>query len=193
MRYARIPDVAADSLHTLAQIFMEVDAPEVSDRNVHLQWYSYNDFYQQEIERKLGILSGLVPAGFLHSDDSPSIRLTVDASGRATLDEVPNPQATRLFRAVFRKLGGLSRLLGGKPFPIAGRHGKTGNSFHSGASLPMSRRPAGLESDLAGRPAGMQRVHVIDASVLPSIASSTITLSVMANAHRIASEFRHYA
>ncbi len=42
------------------------------------------------------------------------------------------------------------------------------------------------QSDRWGRPFGSKRVHVIDASVLPTIPSTTITLSVMANAHRIA-------
>jgi choline dehydrogenase-like flavoprotein len=33
----------------------------------------------------------------------------------------------------------------------------------------------------------MDRVHLVDASVLPSIPATSITFSVMANAHRIAS------
>jgi choline dehydrogenase-like flavoprotein len=32
------------------------------------------------------------------------------------------------------------------------------------------------------------RVHLVDGSVLPTIASTTFTLTVMANAHRIATE-----
>jgi choline dehydrogenase-like flavoprotein len=51
----------------------------------------------------------------------------------------------------------------------------------------MRDKPSGLESDVLGRPAGLQRVFVVDASVLPSIPATTITLPVMANAHRIAS------
>ena len=52
----------------------------------------------------------------------------------------------------------------------------------------MSERPGELESDLLGRPAGFRRVHVVDASVLPSLPATTITLSLMANAQRIAAE-----
>jgi choline dehydrogenase-like flavoprotein len=39
-----------------------------------------------------------------------------------------------------------------------------------------------------GRPVGFERVSAVDAAVLPSIPATTITLTVMANAHRIASE-----
>ena len=52
----------------------------------------------------------------------------------------------------------------------------------------MKKNPIGLESDTLGRIAGLKRVYIIDASVLPSIPATTITLSVMANAHRIAME-----
>ena len=39
--------------------------------------------------------------------------------------------------------------------------------------------------DPLGRPQGWSRVHAVDASVLPSVPATTITFSVMANAHRI--------
>jgi choline dehydrogenase-like flavoprotein len=47
---------------------------------------------------------------------------------------------------------------------------------------------AELESDRQGRPYGFERVHLVDASVFPSLPATTITLTVMANAHRIGSE-----
>ena len=52
----------------------------------------------------------------------------------------------------------------------------------------MRERPGPLETDRWGRLHGLERVHLLDASVFPSIPATTITLSVMANAHRIASE-----
>src|SRR5205814_1174871 len=60
-----------------------------------------------------------------------------------------------------------------------------GRGFHSGGTFPMSARPVATQTDVLGRPAGWQRVHVVDATVLPSIPATTITFSVMANAHRI--------
>ena len=52
----------------------------------------------------------------------------------------------------------------------------------------MRKKPTKFECDVLGRPTGWERVHAVDATVLPSIAATTITLTVMANAHRIASE-----
>ena len=46
----------------------------------------------------------------------------------------------------------------------------------------------GESSDLLGRPNGYQRIHVIDSSILPSIAPGPITFTVMANAVRIVEE-----
>ncbi|MGH7981149.1 MAG: GMC oxidoreductase [Limisphaerales bacterium] len=52
----------------------------------------------------------------------------------------------------------------------------------------MRPQPSGFETDCLGRPHGWSRLHVVDASVLPSVPATTITFSVMANAHRIGSE-----
>jgi choline dehydrogenase-like flavoprotein len=49
----------------------------------------------------------------------------------------------------------------------------------------MRENPQQFESDCLGRPHGWTRVHVVDATVLPSVPATTITLSTMANAHRI--------
>lgn len=52
----------------------------------------------------------------------------------------------------------------------------------------MDKAPSAGRSDILGRPPGARRIHVVDASVLPSIPATTITFGVMANAHRIAQE-----
>jgi choline dehydrogenase-like flavoprotein len=50
----------------------------------------------------------------------------------------------------------------------------------------MRRHPGPFESDVLGVPSGFTRVHAVDASILPDIPPTTITLTIMANAHRIA-------
>jgi choline dehydrogenase-like flavoprotein len=62
---------------------------------------------------------------------------------------------------------------------------KPGRGFHCGGSLPMRAQPGDFETDTLGRVRGWSRVHVVDASVLPAVPATTITFSVMANAHRI--------
>jgi hypothetical protein len=49
----------------------------------------------------------------------------------------------------------------------------------------MSDHPSPNESDIYGRPAGLQRVHAVDSTVMSSIAATTVTFTAMANAHRI--------
>ena len=71
-------------------------------------------------------------------------------------------------------------------FPVM-RAEPPGRGFHTGGSFPMRTRPGDLQTDTAGRPRGFERIHLVDSSVFPTIPSTTITFSVMANAHRIAS------
>jgi choline dehydrogenase-like flavoprotein len=61
-----------------------------------------------------------------------------------------------------------------------------GRGFHHGGSFPMSAKPGAFETDTLGRPFGWKNIHVVDATVLPSVPATTITYPVMANAHRIA-------
>jgi choline dehydrogenase-like flavoprotein len=73
------------------------------------------------------------------------------------------------------------------PVSPAMRVGEPGRGYHTGGTFPMRRNPGAFEVDLQGRPTGFSRVHLVDASVFPSLPATTITLSVMANAHRIGS------
>jgi choline dehydrogenase-like flavoprotein len=93
--------------------------------------------------------------------------------------------AKTVVRRVVRKLLGQARKLGAAPLPMLLQMGKPGRSFHAGGSFPMRSNPGAFETDTSGRPAGWRRVHAVDATVLPSIPATTITLTVMANAHRI--------
>ena len=61
-----------------------------------------------------------------------------------------------------------------------------GRGNHIGGTFPMKDKPGELECDTLGRLKGLSRVHIVDASVQPSIPATTITFGVMANAHRIA-------
>jgi choline dehydrogenase-like flavoprotein len=52
----------------------------------------------------------------------------------------------------------------------------------------MRSIPAGLETNLWGRVTGLPDMYVVDASVLPSVPAGPMAFTMMANAHRIASE-----
>ena len=89
-------------------------------------------------------------------------------------------------RQLMRRLAASARHLGLAPVPGLSQTGRPGKGNHVGSSFPMRRDPGELETDTLGRPPRWERVHVVDGSVLPSIPATTVTLSVMANAHRIA-------
>jgi choline dehydrogenase-like flavoprotein len=97
----------------------------------------------------------------------------------------PDPRPLAEARAVGRALLRVARQT--RTLPLIGqlKVWEPGRGNHLGGSFPMAAHPRGLQSDLLGRPAGLDRVHVVDASVLPTIPATTVTLSVMANAHRI--------
>jgi choline dehydrogenase-like flavoprotein len=86
---------------------------------------------------------------------------------------------------VATKLSGLSRWTGLHPVKPLIEITEPGRGFHIGGSFPMAAEPGPDETDIVGRPGGMSRVHLIDASVFTTIPATTITFTAMANAHRI--------
>ncbi|MEZ5914255.1 MAG: GMC oxidoreductase [Parvularculaceae bacterium] len=197
-------DLAFGPRNTLAQAFVEMNDPAISPMTIHTQIYGYNDFLKPDLVSKFGALSGilapaidfvsrrlLVAQMFAHSDHCGEIELRLNgAPGDARLDFDAREGAST--RAVLMKAAGkLARTLspsGVIALPFQARTGAVGSSFHVGASLPMSQTPGCGQTDIHGRIFGANRVHVIDASVFPSVPATTITFSVMANAHRIATD-----
>jgi choline dehydrogenase-like flavoprotein len=101
---------------------------------------------------------------------------------------VVNPDTRRRIAAVIKKLSSLARATGAMPLSPMMEVSHPGRGFHHGGSFPMSASPGEFETDLLGRPFGWKLIHVVDATVLPSIPATTITYPVMANAHRIATD-----
>lgn len=193
---------ATEDHHTLTQIFMEIIDEEVESNTVHVQVYTHNDQFQADIAARFRFLSGLlsplaaafsrrlmVAQGFLHSDVSSAIQIRLQSGGQQESLEYrvsSNPQTLAAIVRVRKRLSAVLRKVGLYTLPPLTRVEAAGSSFHCGGTFPMRHIPQGLESDLFGRPAGLQRVFLVDASVFPSIPATTITFAVMANAHRIA-------
>jgi choline dehydrogenase-like flavoprotein len=193
-------DVAHESLHTLSQVFLEILDTSISPYTVHLQLYSYNDLIGQAVRQSLGPAAGLfgflvrslesrllIIQGYLHSAHSARIgvRLKKGPPDSLELKADTNRDTAPIVRRVVRKLFRVARYLGAFPLSPMLQIAEPGRGFHTGGTFPMRSHPGTLESDTLGRPLGFRRVHVVDATVLPSIPATTITFSVMANAHRI--------
>ncbi len=191
------PDRGA--FHTLPQIFVELDAPEVSPHLVHSQLYSWNEHYARDLIANYGsklpfsapaftaLARRLIVAQiFLHSDHSHRIGLSLGRDGRLLPRLEPNAEMEKVLKAATSRMGKAMGKAGLFALTFASRPGAPGSSFHVGGSVPMRDTPKAGESDPLGRPLGLSRLHVIDASSLTAIPATTITFSVMANAHRIA-------
>lgn len=187
--------------HTLTQLFLEIDDPAISPYLVHAQIYGWNDFYARDLIASYGrrlpasaplwrLLARrlMVAQIFLHSDHSARAELSLAPDGRLRAHtSLPADHPAR-FRAAARRVGASLARGGLAPLTFAARVNPPGSSFHAGGTVPMARTPGPGQSDRLGRPLGLARLHVADASVLPAIPATTITLPVMANAHRIAAE-----
>lgn len=194
----RRPDRGA--FHTLPQIFLELFDASLSPYLVHAQIYTWNEYYARDLMAQYGSrlpLTGplfralsrclIVSQAFLHSDHSARLHLELAADGRLKARVERNAETPAILAAAIRRLASGLRLAGLVPLVFAARHGAPGASFHVGAAVPMAVSPASGQSDILGRPKGLRRVHLIDATSLPAIPATTITFSVMANAHRIGS------
>jgi choline dehydrogenase-like flavoprotein len=201
LRLRGTADVVREPLHTLAQLFVEIFDTSISPYTIHLQTYTYNDLFCSPVLAALGPFKKLFPfeaflghlmlfQGYLHSAHSSSITATLshNQDGNAlTLRAVPNPEVKKRVGKLAFKLAKLVAHTGVLPIIPMIQMGKPGRGFHSGGSFPMSRQPKTGETDILGRPRGLQRVHAIDSTVLPSIPATAITYTVMANAYRIGS------
>ena len=188
--------------HTLAQLFLELQDKNISQRLIHLQLYTYNDLYKKGLESMFGRLSKLttpllrrlhIIQGYLHSENSSTIGLKIHSKQDPRLVLTGNQagSAKRIIQKVAIKMLKLSPHTGLLPLIPMLSIGKPGDGRHVGGTFPMSKEDKPYSTDLLGRPRGsdkrLERVFLADSANFTSIPAPTITLSAMANGTRIAS------
>jgi ferredoxin len=137
-----------------------------------------------------------VALGYLPSWNSSRLRIHIGArSNHPELpdfqisSESPPPGQSEMLRAVVLRLVQSARLLDLYPLVPMLRMSAAGKGYHWGGSFPHTAgRPHIYSSDRLGRIGPWGRIHLVDASVFPTVPAMTFGLTVMANAHRIASE-----
>ena len=202
------PDPRDHSEFTLNQFNMIVGLDDRGLDVAQVHFYPYNPAYLAALPAILSTASvGPVTAqllrrltvglGYLPSWASPRVRLTVGRS--STRQDLPElvvaqddwprpPMLGEVLRRIWRAAPHLDL------WPVTPRLIVSGGakSYHFGGSFPHRRvgaRPGpALTTDRLGRLAGWERIHLVDASVFPSVPATTFTLTIMANAHRIAEE-----
>lgn len=129
----------------------------------------------------------MVAIGYLDGENSPQIKMKLmeDGSVLNTMNSswIDLRSRKRAIRKSNKRFLSYIWKHGLIPLPFLVQIALPGEGVHFGSWLPMA-----VGSDLLGRPNGSRNVHVVDASVLPSIAPGPITYTVMANAMRIAEE-----
>ena len=183
--------------YTLAEAFLEITNPNISPHKQHMQVYGLNPIFEKTLKAATGGFLPISPLlrrfylfqGYLHSDDSGSVDIEIESS-TDTHDEIvvrgrENSKALKIARKVQALVRDAMLPFGLAP-PGALSLVPPGRSFHAGGSFPMGGLHPVYSSDTLGRPSGLQRVHIVDPASFPSIPSSTISFSIMANADRIA-------
>ena len=191
-------------VNTLSQIFFEILDKKISNKFIHAQLYLYNNLYKREINKYLFPLKFFIPKIierfisrltilqiYLHSDHSSKLIFHYKSNNpyKIFLEEKKNEKTYSIIKKILVKIKKNSKFTGLYPIILLNKVLRAGQSYHCGGTLPMKKKKSKeICSDLLGRPKNFKRIHCIDASILPSIPATTITLSVMANAYRIGSE-----
>jgi ferredoxin len=137
-----------------------------------------------------------VAFGYLPSWNSPRLRVHIgspcdhlELPDFHISSEAPPPGQSQMLRQVLLRLIRSARVLDSYPLIPMLRLSAPGKSYHWGGSFPHTAgRPSAFSSDRLGRVGSSERIHLVDASVFPTVPAMTFGLTVMANAHRIASE-----
>jgi choline dehydrogenase-like flavoprotein len=189
---------------TLGEAVLALEAGVVSPRPLHLQFYSFHEFFLAELGDWLralprvlqdavwALLNRLV-IGFLYLPGEDSTHATArvvrpegGGPGRVRIETRPRPETIALRRAFLAHLARLRRPLGLWPIPGLVKSTPFGFHGHLAGTLPMRATPGPLESDAEGRLAGTERVFVVDTAAFPTLPAQNLTFTAMANARRIA-------
>ena len=130
------------------------------------------------------VLGAMSVLQLFYSDaPDPGNFVTIDAEGEFVVQ-----CHQRQFGKVEKKLIKVLRKLGLWSLPALVRWGEAGGSFHYAGTLGMTQAGSneGVTTDSFGRLHRAQRVYAIDASTFPVLPAKNLSLTIMANAMRIA-------
>lgn len=105
-------------------------------------------------------------------------RLHITGAHREDVPDILEQAAQRLRKAY--------AALGAYMLPKSFTPGKPGGDIHYAGTLPMKAQPQRGETSAAGELVGLDGVYVVDGASLPSLSEKSHTLTIMANADRIA-------
>jgi choline dehydrogenase-like flavoprotein len=193
------------SCFTLGEAVLALDPGRVSGRGLHLQIYSFHEYFLAELGPLLARLPRpledllwwplnnlLVSFTYLAGSESRAASGRVrrgDPIGRIEVEERPHPQHAVVVKQLLRLLWRSRADLGFVPLAPLAKLAPFGFSGHLAGSLPMRRAPGPLETHVDGRLDGTRRVYVVDAAAFPDLPAQNLTYTIAANALRVATGF----
>jgi len=202
LHLAMLGKPADDRRHSLTQLAIVFDPGHCGRIPVHAQTYSYRSLLLFKLVKEVplavpeafGILRELVNAfvvvNFFHEDrPSPDkyCALRRGESGqpdvleiRCTIDREVQRRQVRTEKALLRQF----RRLG--CWPVKRISPGYGSSIHYGGTVPMTVEERELTVTPECRLRGTRAVYLVDGSVLPYMPAKALTLTLMANAERVA-------
>ncbi len=198
--------LSQDNSFTLNQFNILMPFDEAGRDLVQIHGYPYSksmdDALPAPLRTSIGRILGnsllkhvTVGLGYLPSWWSPGFDVSIEkpdtndqlASVNISATANRNDVAKSKLRAINARLLRVAPYLGVVPVVPMVSLSPPGKSYHFGGSFPHATNPvSGRESDLVGRVDPWSNIHLIDASVFPTVSATTFTLTIMANAHRIA-------
>jgi ferredoxin len=208
MSRSPIPDPRSTNEFTLNQFNMVVSLDQRALDVSQIHFYPHSDALIDALPSALKsrwgdpLVSALlrrltIGLGYLPSWESPSMRMRItppqsqnDLAGIIISGDEQFAIANPMFREVARRMLRAAPKLDLWPMLPLAFLSAPGKSYHFGGSFPhrLSEVDGPLTTDVQGRLRFWSRVHLIDASVFPTVPATTFTLTIMANAHRIATE-----
>jgi choline dehydrogenase-like flavoprotein len=191
------------SRFTLGEAVLAVEAGVVSERPLHIQLYSFHEFFLAELGDLLRVLPGpLQDLGwallnclalafvYLPGEDSTRATARVAAApggpGRVCIEAKPQAESRAILARLVAQLRRVRGPLGFWPLPALVKGTPFGFHGHLAGTLPMRESPGPLELEANGRLRGTARVFVVDTAAFPTLPAQNLTFTAMANALRIA-------
>ena len=186
-------------------LFLLYKEEKLSNNWIHTQLSTPNELVLQKLRYRPGkdflnrskeiLLGRLVIAHTnIHSDFSNGYMLSLK-KGHTGNDILYSEQEflkipSKALKLVSKRLSFLGRKMGYYKLPYSQNSINSG-SYHTGGTLPMKKFPKEeTETNLVGNPKGLEKIHIIDSSIFPSLPATTIGMLTMANAYRIVSEIK---
>lgn len=133
-----------------------------------------------------GLLSSCLVGNVFLPGHLTLAKATLASNGSLTVGGSYSDQVPSLMTEAGKKLGKAYWQLGAVLMPMSFTVGMPGGDIHYAGTLPMRKTPAMGETDAFGELYGADGVHVVDAASLSTLSEKSHTLTIMANADRIA-------